>query len=76
MLYTEEGLYLEWKVVSFRVDRENHNLQNKLVRTALQPVMLGIKLVLQGKPTALLFSTFACKYPVCKPIIQTNLRLV
>lgn len=27
MLYTEEGLYLEWKVVSSRVDTENQNLQ-------------------------------------------------
>lgn len=27
MLYTEEGLYLEWKVVSPRVDAENQNLQ-------------------------------------------------
>lgn len=27
MLYTEEGLYLEWKVVSSRIDTENQNLQ-------------------------------------------------
>ena len=62
MLYTEEGLYLEWKVVSFRVDKKSHNSHNKLVWVALQPVLHGFKFILQGEPAALLFSTFACKY--------------
>lgn len=47
MLYTEEGLYLEWKVVSFRADKKSHNSHNKLLWMALQPVLLGVKFILQ-----------------------------
>lgn len=68
MLYTEEGLYLEWKAVSFRVDRKSHNSHSELVWMALQPVLLGFKLILQGEPVALLSSTFAWRYQVDKPI--------
>lgn len=69
MLYTEEGLYLEWKVVSFRADKKSCNSHNKLVWMVLQPVLLGFKFILQGEPAALLFSTSASKYGVCKPIM-------
>lgn len=55
MLYTEEGLYLEWKVVSSRLDKAITH--KKLAWMALHPIPLRFKFVLQGECTALPFST-------------------
>jgi len=68
MLYTEEGLYLEWKVVSFRADNKSHSSHNKLVWVALQPLLPGFTFLLHGEPAALLLSAFACEYRVYKPV--------
>lgn len=63
MLYTEEGLYLEWKVVSSRIHKKSCNSHNKLVWMALQPVLLGFRFILHREPAALPFFYFCMQVP-------------
>lgn len=66
MLYTEEGLYLEWKVVSFTANKNNRNSQNKLVWIVLQPLLGGFQFIFQAEPGALLSST------VCMQVLNVK----